>query len=87
MAETGESYQQALARVRAQPQTSPPHAPRDVDLLCIDYFGTELTLATFQIVEHLACVFVPSSRFAGASGSNAGQRSPLLALGGRRIVH
>ena len=87
MAETGESYQQALARLRTQQQESPLHLPRDIDLLCIDYFGAELTLATFQILERLSCVVVPSSRLAQASSASASQRSPLLALGGWRIVH
>ena len=89
MAKTGESYQQALARLRAQPPEAPLHAARDIDLLCIDYFGTELTLATFQILERLSCVVVPSSRLARASSASASvsQRSPFLALSGQRIVH
>lgn len=87
MADTGETYQQALARVRIQEQNSTRYLPRDVDLLCVDYFGTELTLATFQILERLSCVVVPNSRLARAWSASASVRSPLLALGKQRIVH
>jgi len=84
MAETGESYQRALARLRARTQASTNHLPREVDLLCVDYFGTEITLATFQILERLSCVVVPSSRYA----TDARPQSPLLALSKQRnIVH
>ncbi|HEX2670748.1 MAG TPA: hypothetical protein VHM25_07750 [Polyangiaceae bacterium] len=85
MAETGESYQQALTRIRTQKQERAHHLPSHIDLLCIDYFGTELTLATFQILERLACVVVPSSRL--CRSASPGPRSPLLALDGQRIVH
>ena len=87
MAKTGESYQQALARLRAQPPEAPLPSARNIDLLRVDYFGTELTLATFQILERLSCVVVPSSRLARASSASASVLSPLLALSGQRIVH
>lgn len=84
MAETGASYQQALARLRNQKRESTKHAPPDVDLLCVDYFGTRVTLATFQILERFACVVVPSSRQRPAA--SASQRSPFSALSARRSV-
>lgn len=85
MAESGESYQQALARLRAGGQESTRAAAHGVDLLCVDYFGARVTLATFQLLESLSCVVVPSSRTSGVPGVS--QQSPLLALAGPRIVH
>ena len=70
------------------PTLQPPrHLPGDVDLLSLDYFGTEITLATFQILERLSCVVVPSSLFRASSESSRSPNSPLWALGGLRLVH
>ncbi|MBX3226845.1 MAG: hypothetical protein KIT84_38495 [Labilithrix sp.] len=54
MARTGESYQQALARV-LEGRTAGA-----VDLLRIEYFGAPATLATFEVAGRLACVVVSS---------------------------
>lgn len=86
MAETGESYQQALARWHSRTQASMTRAPREVDLLCVDYFGARVTLATFQILGRLSCVVVPSSRVARTWGPLP--QNPLFALAGARApVH
>jgi hypothetical protein len=80
MAATGESYQRALSRLRNE-QASPKREGRRVDLLRVEYFGAEVTLATFEILETLSCVVMPSS-----PPPNPFAKSPLLALG-RRTVH
>jgi hypothetical protein len=51
MARTGESYQQALDRIRGARGTN-------VALLRIDLFGVPATLATFEILGRIACVVV-----------------------------
>ncbi len=81
MADTGETYQQALSRLRAAKQSRSLEA-RGVDLLCVDYFGRALTLATFEILETLSCVVMPSSGFPLPL-----PKSPFFALQGRRTVH
>ncbi|MEO6601792.1 MAG: hypothetical protein ABIQ16_18080 [Polyangiaceae bacterium] len=80
MAATGESYQQALSRLRGKPLASsrPPH---DIDLLPIEYFGLPLTLATFQILDDLSCIVVSGSRL-----SRPFPKSPLFALARRRSM-
>jgi hypothetical protein len=83
MAETGESYQQALARLRSDERSS-SRAAGDVDLVCVDYFGTRITLATFQILESVSCVVLPSGPFPRLS---AFPKNPLFALAGRQTVH
>jgi hypothetical protein len=84
MAETGESYQRALSRVRAE-EATPSREPFDVDLLCVDYFGARVTLATFRILERLSCVVLPSSPLPRPNSWLP--MSPLFALGGRQTVH
>jgi hypothetical protein len=80
MARTGESYQQALAKIlheRAVPIA-------DVDLVGIDYFGEPAALATFQILGRVACLLV-SSRLHPRPFPD----SPFFALAtrGPRTVH
>jgi hypothetical protein len=81
MAQTGETYQQALSRL-SRGKRSPSFEAREVDLICIDYFGTPLTLATFEILENLSCVVMPSSRVPQPFPKN-----PFFALDRRRTVH
>src|SRR6478736_1682750 len=86
MAETGESYQRALARALRERQASPRHLPGDIDLLSVDYFGRRVTLATFQLLGRLSCVVVPSSKPRVGSLTSS-QRSPLSALGARQRLN
>lgn len=80
MAVTGESYQQALLRLRGQlPAAAAPS--RDPDLIPIAYFGIPLTLATFEILGDLSCVVLSGSRF-----SRSVPKSPLFALARRRSM-
>ncbi|HYQ29209.1 MAG TPA: hypothetical protein VER04_18385 [Polyangiaceae bacterium] len=80
MAKTGESYQQALSRLSPRPSLGAQTT--DVDFLRIDYFGTPLTLATFEILEQVSCVVLPSSGLPSPL-----PKSPFFALDGRRAVH
>lgn len=73
MARTGESYQQALTRIRDERVQR--EQARDVDLVSIAYFGVPVTLATFEIAGRLACVVVSSRHLAGPF-----PRSPLAGL-------
>lgn len=91
MALTGESYQQAHARVLelrppARPATArttaPPAAEGDVDLLSIRYFGVPSTLATFEIAGRLAILVLSNPR-----RSVPFPLHPLIALGSRRSIH
>jgi hypothetical protein len=79
MAKTGESYQTVLSRLRLQRENAAPAA--DVDLICIDYFGTPLTIATFRLFGALSCVVTPASISSGPF-----PRSPLFALARRRSL-
>ena len=80
MAVTGESYQQALSRLRAARRRAAA-PPRDIDLITIDYFGIPLTLATFEILGDLSCVAMSGGRF-----PQPFPKSPLLALARRRSL-
>ncbi|HEY0463187.1 MAG TPA: hypothetical protein VGC79_03215 [Polyangiaceae bacterium] len=80
MAATGDSYQQALARVREKRRLAAAPS-RDIDLMPITYFGVPLTLATFQILGDLSCVVLSGSRF-----PEPVPKSPLFALARRRGV-
>ena len=83
MAATGESYQRALCRLRAE-QAWPSREKRHVDLLRVEYFGAKVTLATFEILDTVSCVVMPSSALPSPLS-----KSPLLALlpRARRTVH
>jgi hypothetical protein len=80
MARTGESYQTVLARLRSHARKAVA-GPGDVDLIAIDYFGVPLTLATFQILDELACVVAPGSLAPGTA-----PKSPLFALPRQRLL-
>lgn len=81
MAVTGESYQQALARLRdARRRAAMP--TRDVDLIPIEYFGVPVTLATFEILGDLSCVAISGRRFPLPV-----PKSPLFALARRRSLN
>jgi hypothetical protein len=82
MAETGESYQQALSRLSSA-YPSLAWQPNDVDLLSIDYFGTKVTLATFELMGNVSCVVLASS----CRVPFPSPKSPFLALERRRTVH
>ena len=83
MAETGESYQQALSRSSGSgTRPAPGWLPADVDLLRIDYFGTKVTLATFELMGNVSCVVLASSRVPLPY-----PKSPFFALDRRRAVH
>ena len=84
MAETGDSYQQALSRLRATKPARPRASP-DADLLCVEYFGNPVALATFEILERISCVVLPVNGTPGLPSVLA--RSPLFALERRRTVH
>jgi len=84
MAETGESYQRVLSRLRAA-KAAKAHAGSDIDLLCVDYFGTRVAIATFEILESLSCVVLPNSRLPLVA--SAIPKSPLFALARPRIKH
>ena len=84
MAETRESYQQVLSRLREE-QTSTIRAVGEVDLLCVAYFGARVTLATFRILETVSCVVMPNGH--PLPWSSALPKNPLFALDGRRTVH
>jgi hypothetical protein len=84
MAETGESYQRVLSRLRAD-EASKAREGLDIDLLRVDYFGTRVAVATFQILESLSCVVLPSSRFPLVSSPTP--KSPLFGLARLRTVH
>jgi hypothetical protein len=80
MAATGESYQQALSRLRnARRKAAAP--TRDVDLIRIQYFGIPVTLATFEILDDLACVALSGGQF-----PRPAPKSPLFALARRRSL-
>jgi hypothetical protein len=80
IATTGESYQQALCRLRsARRQAVAPRA--HVDLIPIDYFGIPLTLATFEILGDLSCVAVSGGRL-----PRPFPKSPLFALARQRAL-
>jgi len=74
MATTGESYQQALCRLRSAGGNAAVPT-RDVDLIPIEYFGIPLTLATFEILDDLSCVALSGSQF-----PRPFPKSPLFAL-------
>ena len=78
MAATGETYQQALRRLRDARHRAAA-ATRDVDLIPIEYFGIPLMLATFEILDDLSCVALVGSRFPLPV-----PKSPLFALARRR---
>lgn len=80
MAVTGESYQQALSRLRGARRRAAA-ATRDVDLIPIEYFGIPVTLATFEILGDLSCVAISGSRFPLPV-----PQSPLFALARRRSL-
>ncbi|HET7545887.1 MAG TPA: hypothetical protein VFK05_38730 [Polyangiaceae bacterium] len=78
MERTGESYQQALSRLRRErPVRVAPG--RDVDLIPIDYFGLKLTLASFEILGDWSCVVISAAHL-----SQPFPRSPLFALSRQR---
>jgi hypothetical protein len=80
MARTGESYQQALVRLRSgSAQRRPAAEARQVDLLSVSYFGLPVTLATFEILDDLSCVVLSGPYLAGPLPDN-----PLFALPRRR---
>ncbi|MEO7034968.1 MAG: hypothetical protein ABI548_13750 [Polyangiaceae bacterium] len=80
MAATGDSYQQALCRVRSE--RWPPAAPsHDVDLIPIAYFGIPLTLATFEILGDLSCLVLSESRV-----PRPFPKSPFFALARQRSL-
>jgi hypothetical protein len=58
MAATGESYQQALARIATRPPSAT--APR-ADLVPVSYYGIPLALATIEIRGVAIAVLVPLS--------------------------
>ncbi len=78
MARTGESYQTVLSRLRS-PEREAVARTSDVDLIRVDYFGIPMTIATFELLGHLACVVAPSSMPSGPF-----PRNPLIALGRER---
>ena len=80
MAATGESYQQALYRLRSARRKAATPA-RDVDLIPIEYFGIPLTLATFEILGDLSCVALSGRQF-----PRSFPKSPLFALARRRSL-
>ena len=59
MAATGETYQQALARVATHPVSA--SAPQ-TDLVAVSYYGIPLALATIEMHGMSVNVLVPSSR-------------------------
>lgn len=79
MAVTGESYQQALSRLRDARRRAA--STRDVDLIPIEYFGIPLTLATFEMLGDLSCVALSGSRFPLPV-----PKSPLFAIARRRSL-
>jgi hypothetical protein len=81
MAETGESYQTALSRLRMERRAASALA-RQVDLIPIDYFGTPLTLATFEILGDLSFVAL-----SGRDLPRPFPHSPLSAMARRRILN
>ena len=88
MAQTGESYQQALASLLAL------HEPKwqtckgagttegGVDLIPIHYFGAPSALAIFEIAGRLAVLIVSSPHGRGPFPQN-----PLIALGQPRAIN
>lgn len=83
MARTGESFQQARARVLAlHAARKEAEADAGVDLLAVRYFGLPLALATFEIAGRLAVLAL-----SGPAGQGPFPLNPLLALGGPRAVH
>lgn len=77
MARTGETYQQALARLRALGPRRSPH-----DLLAVEYFGVAATVATFEIAGTVACLVVSSALHRGPL-----PHTPLAAIASARAVH
>lgn len=80
MANTGESYQTVLSRLRNQKPKAVARA-NDVDLIPVDYFGISLTIATFEILGDLSCVITP-----GSISSGPFPKSPLFALARQRAL-
>ena len=81
MARTGESYQQALGRIRGERPA--PASLGAVDLLPVTYFGARAVVATFEIMGRLACLILPTAHRPLPYPANA-----LVALTtGTRIVH
>lgn len=82
MAQTGESYQQALTCLLAQHEPKlrthkgPNKTEGGVDLIPIHYFGAASVLATFEIAGRLAVLFVSTPYGRGPFPQN-----PLIALG------
>jgi len=74
MAETGESYQKALSRLRAK-SVAASVGVGEVDLLNVDVFGVRVTIATFELLQTVSCVAMPHGK------------SPLFALARPRVVH
>jgi hypothetical protein len=77
MAETGETYQAALCRLRNER----PAKTAQVDLIPVAYFGVELTLATFEILGDLSWVVTSSLHLPQPC-----PRSPLFSLTRRRSL-
>jgi hypothetical protein len=69
-ARTGESYQTALAKIRA--------GRRPDDLVTFRAFGVEITIAALSILDRVAVVFVSDL-------ARPSPRSPLRSLGPRAI--
>lgn len=78
MLRSGESYQQALLRLR-NVQTNTAAPTREVDLIPIEYFGLPLTLATFEILGDLSCVVTSAQHL-----PQPFPKSPLFALARQR---
>ena len=57
MAATGESYQQAHARIATRPSTAMPRT----DLVALSYYGVPMALATIEMHGMAVAVLVPSS--------------------------
>lgn len=80
MAATGASYQQVLARLRAE-QRAAAAPVNDIDLIPIAYFGLPLTLATFEILGDLSCLVLSGGL------PRPFPKSPLFALARARRVN
>ena len=65
MGKTGESYQKALSAIlasRATDATDATTMSSTVDLVRAHYFGTPISLGTFEIADRLACVVLSTSQ-------------------------